>query len=60
MLGKQSEQTGGHECSAPDQVEVEPSLTEKREAELTIKCPRDQSCDGKITDRMDSRGEHAC
>src|SRR5215469_7195882 len=60
MLGKESEQTGGHECSPPDHVEVEPSLAEKREAELTIDCPRDQPCDGKIADRMDSRGEHSC
>ena len=60
LLGKQSEQAGGHECSPPDQVEVEPGLTEKRKAELTIECPGDQSCDGKIPDRVDSCSENPC
>src|ERR1035438_9634091 len=33
-----------HECGCPDQVEVEPGLTEKCEAELSIDHPRDQPC----------------
>ena len=57
---KQSEQTSRDERSAPDQVEVEPSLAQKCKAELTIERPRDQSCDGKIADRVDSGGENAC
>ena len=56
LLGKESEQTRGYECSAPDQVEVEPGFTEKCKAELTIDCPREQPCDRKIADRVDSRG----
>ena len=57
LLSKESEQTGGHERSSPEQVEVEPGLTEKREAKLAIDRPRDQPCDGKIADCMDSRGQ---
>src|SRR5438270_8986916 len=53
-------QTRSHERSPPDQVEVEPSLPENREAEPTIERPRDQPRDGKITDRVDSCGEHRC
>src|SRR5262249_5222036 len=58
LLGKKSQQAGRHQRSTPDQVEVEPSVTEKREAELTIECPGDQSRDGKITDRVDSCSEN--
>ena len=60
LLGKKSQQAGRHERSPPDQVEVEPSVTEKREAELTIECPGDQSRDRKITDRVDSCSENPC
>ena len=42
------------------QVEVEPRLTEKREAELAIECPRDQPRNPKIADGVDSRCEHPC
>ena len=60
LLGKQGEQTGSHECSPPDQVEIEPSLTEKSKPELAIECPGDQACNGKIADRVDSCREHPC
>ena len=57
-LYQEGDQTRGHERSCPDQVEVEPRLTEKCEAELLIDHPRDQPCDCKIGDRMDAGGEH--
>lgn len=57
---QQREQARGHERSPPDQVEVEPSLTEHCEAEPAIERPRNQACDGKVADRVDSRCEHSC
>src|SRR5215469_1190659 len=41
LLHEGSEQTRGHECGPPNQVEVEPGLTEKCEAELAIEGPGD-------------------
>jgi hypothetical protein len=35
-LHEKREQTCGHECSSPDQVEIEPGLTEKTKSELPI------------------------
>lgn len=38
-LYKESDKTRGHERSCPDQVEIEPRLTEKREAEPFDRSP---------------------
>ena len=58
-LQEEREQTGGHERGSPDQIEVEPCLTKKGEAELTIDYPREQPCDYKIGSRMDHGGERS-
>src|SRR5271155_3192760 len=57
-LYQEGDKTRGHERRCPDQIEVEPRLTEKREAELSIDHPSDQTCDRKIGNRMHTRGEH--
>jgi hypothetical protein len=51
--------TRSYERSCPDQIEVEPRLAEKCEAELSIYHPGDQPCDCKIGNRMDPGGEHS-
>ncbi len=58
-LYKEGDKTGGHERGCPNQVEVEPRLTEKCEAELSIDHPSYQPGDCKIGNRMDACGEHA-
>src|SRR5207302_7349390 len=58
-LQEEREQTGGHERGSPDQIEVEPCLAKKGEAELTIDYPREQARDGKIGCRMDQCGENS-
>ena len=57
-LYQECDKTRGHERSCPDQVEVEPRLTEKCEAELSIDHPSDQPRDCKIGNRVDAGGEH--
>jgi hypothetical protein len=58
QLYEDGDQTGDHKRSGPHQVDVEPSLTEKREAYFTIDHPCDQPGNRKVASRMDGRGEH--
>jgi hypothetical protein len=57
-LYQESDKTRGHERRCPDQIEVQPRLTEKREAEPSIDHPSDQPRDCKISNRMDAGGEN--
>src|ERR1700730_1289431 len=57
-LYHEGDKTRGHERRCPDQIEVQPRLTEKREAQLSIDYPSEQPCDRKISNRMDTGGEH--
>jgi serine/threonine protein kinase len=59
-LYQEGDNTRGHECSCPDQVEVEPCLTQECQAALSIDHPSKQPSDGKISNRVDPGGEDRC
>src|SRR5258708_3587217 len=56
---QEGDKTRGHERRCPDQIEVQPRLTEKREAQLSIDHPCEQPCDREIRNCMDTGGEHS-
>jgi hypothetical protein len=57
-LYQEGDKTRDHERNSPDQVEVEPCLTEKREAQLSIDHPSEQPSDRKISNSVDPSGEN--
>ena len=58
-LYQEGDKTCGHERRCPDQVEVKPRLTEKREAEFSIDDPSEHPSDREIGYRMDAGGEQS-